>query len=277
MIPHPVLPEWYRRPEEKPAFINTLFDQGAAHYDRVVDWGFLHSGARYRRSALNRHGLRPGLQMLDVACGTGQVAAAAAQILGSAQTITCLDPSEGMLAVARARLDARFVVGRAESLPFPDDSFDFITMGYALRHVVELEQALGEFRRVLKPGGTLLIMEITKPRSRIGAFLFRLYFGRLYPVLAQFITRSREARAMMEYFWQTMDACVPPTSIRADMRGAGLDAVRSRTLAGIFTEYCAQKACASPSVQAADACSGHTSSEGDRLHARSLDITAASL
>ena len=206
MLPHPPLDAHYATTEAKPAFVNQLFDAGAPHYDGVVDWGFLRSGSFYRRWALQRHGLRPGHQLLDVACGTGLVATAAQKVLGSADTLTCLDPSEGMLAVARKKLPARFVVGRAEQLPFPDNAFDFLTMGYALRHVTTLDAAFAEYFRVLKPGGKALILEVTKPSSRAGAALFKLYFGKIYPSLTQLFTRSRAARDMMVYFWETMDA-----------------------------------------------------------------------
>ena len=74
MLPHPTLADHYATPEAKPEFVNRLFDKGAKHYDAVVDWGFLHSGAAYRRWALKQHGLRPGDRLLDVACGTGLVA-----------------------------------------------------------------------------------------------------------------------------------------------------------------------------------------------------------
>ena len=144
MLPHPPLTAHYASTAEKPAFVNGLFDAGAEHYDSVVDWGFLRSGSSYRRWTLQRNGLRPGHRLLDVACGTGLVAVGAAKVLGSVENITCLDPSEGMLAVAKTKLNARFVVGRAEALPFPDNSFDFLTMGYALRHVTSLEEAFRE-------------------------------------------------------------------------------------------------------------------------------------
>ena len=83
MLPHPTLTSRYASTEAKPEFVNRLFDHGAAHYDRIVDWGFLRSGAFYRRWAQRRHGLRPGHRVLDVACGTGLVAVEAAKILGS--------------------------------------------------------------------------------------------------------------------------------------------------------------------------------------------------
>ena len=239
MVPHPPLTRHYASTDGKPAFVRELFDAGASHYDSVVDWGFLRSGAWYRRWTLQRHGLRPGQSLLDVASGTGLVAVAAARILGGAQGITCLDPSEGMLAVARSRLKANFVVGRAEQMPFPDNSFDFLTMGYALRHVTSLEETFREFRRVLRPGGQLLILEVTKPAGRLGRFFFRVYFGRVYPFLTQLFTRSRAARDMMAYYWETMDACVPPETVQAALRAAGFAQVGRVKLLGLFSEYVA--------------------------------------
>lgn len=242
MVPHPPLTTHYASTEGKPAFVNGLFDAGAPHYDAVVDWGFLRTGSSYRRWTLQRNGLRPGHHLLDVACGTGLVAVGAAKVLGSADNITCLDPSEGMLAVAKTKLNARFVVGRAEAMPFPDHAFDFLTMGYALRHVTSLEDTFREYRRVLKPGGKLLILEVTKPSSRPGAFFFDLYFGKIYPSLTQLFTRSRAARDMMVYYWETMDACVPPETVLEALRAAGLAEVKRERLLGLFSEYSAAKA-----------------------------------
>jgi len=242
VLPHPTLSGRYATEEAKPEFVNRLFDKGARHYDGIVDWGFLRSGAWYRRWVQQRHGLRPGQRVLDVACGTGLVAVQAARLLGPGGDITCLDPSEGMLAVAREKLAARFVLGRAEAMPLADDSFDFLTMGYALRHVTSLEATFAEFRRVLRPGGRLLILEVTKPPGRIAGFFFRLYFGRLYPTLTQLFTRSRDARDMMRYYWETMDACVPPSTVLEALRAAGLVQVRRDTMLGLFSEYTAVKA-----------------------------------
>jgi len=241
MLPHPTLAAHYPSPEAKPAYVNRLFDRGACHYDGVVNWGFLRSGASYRRRVLLTHGLLRGDHLLDVACGTGLVAVEAAKILRTAKNITCLDPSAGMLAIARSKLAAHFVEGRAENLPLADNSFDFITMGYALRHVTSLEVTFQEYRRVLKSGGKLLILEVTRPRSPVAGFFFRLYFGRIYPFLTRLFTRSDDARDMMRYYWETMDTCVSPAEVLAAMHSAGLAGGRHDTALGLFSEYTAVK------------------------------------
>jgi demethylmenaquinone methyltransferase/2-methoxy-6-polyprenyl-1,4-benzoquinol methylase len=147
-----------------------------------------------------------------------------------------------MLNIARTKLAANFILGRAEQMPLPDNTFDFLTMGYALRHVTALETTFREYRRVLKPGGKLLILEVTKPTGRVSGFFFRLYFGRIYPALTRLFTRSTDARDMMKYYWETMDACVPPDTVLRALSDAGLTEVKRHVVLGLFSEYTAVKA-----------------------------------
>ncbi|HXH81850.1 MAG TPA: class I SAM-dependent methyltransferase [Candidatus Tectomicrobia bacterium] len=237
--PHPVLPRYYGRPDERQSFVTDLFDGAARHYDRVCGLMSLGSGQWYRRSALARAGLRPGMTVLDVATGTGLVASAAVDLVGDPRSVVGLDPSAGMLREARRRFAGALVQGRAEALPFAAGAFDLVTIGYALRHVADLGQAFAECRRVLRPGGRLLVLEISHPPSPARRQAIRLYFTAVLPLLVGLSTRNRHARLLLRYYWDTIAACVPPETILDALRGTGFAGAERRLLAGCFSEYAA--------------------------------------
>jgi len=241
MLPHPVIKTRFETETQKPDFVNQLFDRGAQYYDGVVSWGFLGTGSGYRRTALWQHGLRAGQRLLDVGCGTGLVALEAVKILGTAENITCLDPSDGMLSVAKLKLNARFLQGRAEEIPLPDESFDFLTMGYALRHVTSLDQAFHEYHRVLARGGKVLLLEITKPSNRAGAAVLKVYFNGVYPRLARLFTGSEAAQDLVKYYWETIEACIRPELILETLSRAGFRQVKRDSRFGVLSEYSAVK------------------------------------
>ena len=240
MRPHEFIAGRYTDESGKGTFVRDLFNRGARHYDRVCGVGFFGTGHFHRKRALLDAGLKPGMDALDVACGTGAVTRAIQEILGGNGRVCGVDPSEGMLAEARKSLPVEFKIGRAESLPFPDRSFDFLSMGYALRHVGSLEAAFAEYRRVLRPGGRLLILEISRPSSRAGFLISRFYMRDILPGLSWLITGSRDAREMMSYYWETIDACVPPALILEAIHGAGFQEVHRRIELGMFSSYTAR-------------------------------------
>src|SRR5882672_6459274 len=141
MKPHPVLTEHYHTEEERRTYLNRLFDAGAPFYDRIDKFGSLGTGPRYRRDAQSRAGLKSGMKLLDVAAGTGLMAEGALRLGLPADDILCLDPSAGMLEVTRKKLNVSTVIGTADAIPLESDRFDFLTMGFALRHVGDLENA----------------------------------------------------------------------------------------------------------------------------------------
>jgi SAM-dependent methyltransferase len=145
-------------------YTDGLFDGTAGEYDFVERLLGLGSGPWYRRHALARVGLAPGMHVLDVATGTGLVAREALRLVGPTGSLVGLDPSAGMLGQATA-LRVPLVRGFGEQLPFTTGTFDFVSMGFALRHVADLDALFREMHRVLKPGGIACILELTRPSS----------------------------------------------------------------------------------------------------------------
>lgn len=235
--PHPVLPGHYRCAEERIGYIRPLFDKSAPYYDRINAWMSLATGTRYRRAALVRAGLGPGQQVLDLACGTGVLARHALDLVGPAGSVLALDPSLPMLAEARGRGITTLAAGIGESLPLRSESIDFISMGYALRHVADLRLAFAELRRVLRPGGRLLILEMVPPRAPLPRALSRIYLKYLVPSLTTLVTGNPRARRLMEYYWETVDRCVPPELIMEALRTAGFTEVWRTVQFGLLTEY----------------------------------------
>lgn len=240
--PHPTLTDYVATDGERQGFVTDLFNRSAPHYDRICDLMSFRTGVRYRGEALARAGLLPGMLVLDVATGTGLVTRAALPIVGAGGRIIGVDPSIGMLHEA-ARVNARRLVqGLGESLPLASARFDFVSMGYALRHVAGLEAVFAEYLRVLKPGGRLLLLEITRPGSRLGLRLARMYFKRIVPLMTRLVTRSADSVRLMQYYWDTIEACVPPETIVAALGRAGFVAVERQVVQGIFSEYRARRA-----------------------------------
>jgi demethylmenaquinone methyltransferase / 2-methoxy-6-polyprenyl-1,4-benzoquinol methylase len=238
--PHPLMSGHYASLDERSAFVRALFDRAARDYDqinRIVSFG---SGSRYRRQALRRAGLRPGMRVLDVAIGTGLVAREAIRLTGHRDRIVGLDVSENMLALARRSIGVAVVQARGEALPFASASMDFVSMGYALRHVSDLALAFHEVHRVLRPGGIVLLLEIGRPDGRAAHGVARLYLGRIVPALCHWFGRS-EARELMRYYWDTIEACVPASAILDTLRYCGFADASCETSLGIFRAYTATR------------------------------------
>ncbi len=236
-----MLTQYYRSEHDRASFVTSLFDAAARHYDWVGHLLAFGSGPYYRRRTLAHAGLRPPMKLLDVATGTGQVARAATRILGDPRGVVGLDPSVGMLREARRVHSGPLVQGRAEEIPVRADVFDMLSMGFALRHVTTLEMAFAEYRRVLKPGGRLLLLEVSRPRSAVIRWAIRVYFYQVLPLIIRIGTGSPDARLLMKYYWDTIDECVPSAMILAALRQTGFVEVQHRVVGGCLSEYVAVK------------------------------------
>jgi demethylmenaquinone methyltransferase / 2-methoxy-6-polyprenyl-1,4-benzoquinol methylase len=199
------------------------------------------SGSRYRRCALQRAGLAAGMSVVDIGVGTGLVAREAAYLVGNASLVTGVDPSSGMVAQARVPVGVRLLSGRAEAIPLPDACADFLCMGYALRHISDLSLALAEFWRVLKPGGIICLLEITRPERALPRALLKAYLRGVVPMLAYIVARQPETPQLMRFYWDTIDACASPRAIMMAIEEAQFVSVTRHLELGIFSEYCAVK------------------------------------
>jgi demethylmenaquinone methyltransferase/2-methoxy-6-polyprenyl-1,4-benzoquinol methylase len=127
--------------------------------------------------------------------------------------------------------------GRAEQLPFAEAAFDFLALGYALRHLSDLAATFVEFRRVLRPGGRLLVLEITRPEGGVANALLKLYMRGMVPLLSRVVARHAETPLLYRYYWDTIEACAPPARVVRTLGAAGFTGVERDVHFGIFSEF----------------------------------------
>lgn len=236
------LDPYFSSEDERRRVTQAMFDQAAPGYDNAEGLTALGSGAWYRREVLRRTGLQPAMTLLDVAAGTGLVTVAGRELVGPSGKVWALDPSPGMLAELRKKIDVETIVAYAESIPLPDSEVDFISMGYALRHVGDLNLAFAEFLRVLRPNGRVCIMEISRPRSRFLRSLLHFHIAVIVPVLARLTRRHADVKRLWEYYGDTIEAALEPELILDALRRAGFADVTCSVTMGVFREYTGRRA-----------------------------------
>src|SRR3954454_23617836 len=171
-------------PEEQ---VRAMFDRIARVYDLMNSVMTAGLDRRWRERAADLAALRPGDRALDVATGTGDLALALKQRVGADGEVVGSDFSEGMLELARAKApDVEFEWGNALDLSYPDDSFHAATVGFGARNFADLARGLGEMTRVVRPGGRVVVLEITTPERPPLSTFFSLWFDRIVPLLGRF-------------------------------------------------------------------------------------------
>ena len=238
IAPHPPLRRYYREVEARQGFLNELFNRTAYQYRNIEKATGFGSGLWYRRKALREAGLIPGMHVLDVACGPALVTQCAREIVGPSGSVIGLDPSIGMLREAQKGPCRNLVRGVGERLPFPDESFDFLSMGYALRHVSDLTTAFLEYQRVLKPGGIVLLLDICRPRSALMLSLSRFYIKTILGVAFASATGNQDMKTLMAYWWDTTEYCVSSETILGALNEIGFaDCSLHELFNGLLRDY----------------------------------------
>ena len=227
---HPVETPKAGNPVPEPD-VTAMFDSIAPAYDRMNSLMTLGRDAAWRRAAGDATGLRTGDAAIDVACGTGKLAALLADKVGPFGRVEAVDLSGEMLArgrrVFRDLVQLHFSAGNALALPFGDGEFDAATIAFGLRNLADYEAGFREMARVVRPGGTVVCLELSLPRWRTYARLYHAAFRRVAPVVGALIAGRAGA---YRYLPDSLDAFPSAEQLAATMRAAGLTDVAYRRL-----------------------------------------------
>jgi demethylmenaquinone methyltransferase/2-methoxy-6-polyprenyl-1,4-benzoquinol methylase len=213
------------------ARVAAMFDDIAPVYDRMNTLMTLGSDRRWRRLAVEATGLRGGESVIDVACGTGKLSVALAERVGPFGRVLGVDLSPAMVAFSRHAhpdlVQLQFEVGNALQLPAGDGEFDAATIAFGLRNLADFEAGFRELRRVVRPGGRVICLELSMPRPRVWGVAYHAIFRRSAPLLGSLFRR----RSAYAYLPESLSGFPQPDQLVATMRRAGLVDVGFRRLA----------------------------------------------
>ena len=214
---------------DKARKVAEVFHSVAGKYDLMNDLMSLGLHRIWKRIAVEMTGLRAGQRVLDLAGGTGDLAALMAPLVGEHGEVVLSDINASMLDVGRGRLVDRGIVGNvafvqadAESLPFPDNHFDCITIAFGLRNVTNKDRALASMFRVLKPGGRLLVLEFSKPTLAALRPIYDAYSFKVLPVLGKAITGDA---ASYQYLAESIRMHPDQETLKQMLQTAGFERV----------------------------------------------------
>ncbi|ATF13012.1 demethylmenaquinone methyltransferase [Brevibacillus sp. HB1.2] len=221
---------------EKAEYVHSVFESIANDYDKMNNVISFGSHIAWRNYTMKQMNIQPGHTALDVACGTADWTIALAKAVGKEGSVVGLDFSQNMLDVGAYKVanagvgnNVKLVNADAMNLPYEDHTFDFVTIGFALRNVPDVQQVLNEMARVVKPGGKVVSLEVSKPPFIPYRKLFYLYFYKILPFIAKLTVNKYE-----EYAWLPQSLTNFPDSreLASMFQKAGLDPVQVKLFMG---------------------------------------------
>jgi len=181
--------------QNKKGLVEGVFDQVYSKYDLMNDFMSLGVHRFWKKSLINMMNPSLNKNFIDVACGTGDIGKLYLDSTSKDSKITCIDPNKGMVNQGKRKLSSykniNWVISPAEKLPFEDNKFDFYTISFGLRNTKNLNKALSEAYRILKPGGRYLCLEFSKIQNSNLDFIYKNY-SKLIPIIGQFVVGKKE-------------------------------------------------------------------------------------
>ena len=221
---------------KSPTDVSAMFDMVAKNYDRTNDLLSFYQSRIWRRATKKAVSPKPGLRILDVAAGTGTSSQA---FLVPGAEVVAADFSKGMLEEgAKRHPNLKFVFADAMKLPFSDGEFDVVTISFGLRNVQNHQIALGEFFRVLKAGGKLVVCEFSKVAGPLGA-IYLWYLRNILPIVARVFSSNPDAYT---YLSDSIEAWPNQDQLKSDIERAGFQSVKYQNLSfGVVALHTAER------------------------------------
>ncbi|GED30855.1 MULTISPECIES: demethylmenaquinone methyltransferase [Brevibacillus] len=222
--------------KEKAEYVHSVFESIADEYDKMNNVISFGSHVAWRNYTMKQMNIQPGQKAIDVACGTADWTITLAQAVGKEGSVVGLDFSQNMLDVGAYKVaqkgvgnNVQLVNGDAMQLPYEDNTFDYATIGFALRNVPDVQTVLNEMARVVKPGGKVVSLEVSKPPFIPYRKLFYFYFYNILPLVAKWTVNKYE-----QYAWLPKSLTNFPDSreLAKMFQQAGLDPVQVKLFMG---------------------------------------------
>ena len=218
--------------QNKKGLVQNVFDQVFDKYDLMNDLMSLGVHRLWKKNLLNMMNPSPKQKLIDVACGTGDIAKLFLDYVNKDSEITCIDPNKAMIKKAKEKLETyknlTWMIASAEKLPIPENTFDFYTISFGLRNTKSLDKALSEAYRVLKPGGRYLCLEFSKIQNSGLNFIYKNY-SKLIPQIGKYIVGEK---APYEYLVKSIENFLNQDELIDLMKKKGFQKCKYRNLSG---------------------------------------------